>query len=264
MAAGPRLAAPAVRVLEALDGLNPRLALKNARFRHGAPDGLPIPPADLRFLVAGTKDVSWFLEGGRLAAQAISEAVGRAGSQVDDLDAILDFGCGCGRVLRHWNGLQHAAVFGCDYNPSLTAWCAQKLPFAQVGSNDLTPPLRYADGQFDLVYALSVFTHLTAGLQTPWFAELARVIKPRGLLIISTHGEAYAARLNSEERRRFAAGELVVKNNITAPGTNACAAYHPERYVRDRLASNLELLEFLPEGASGNPRQDLYVFRAHR
>lgn len=67
--------------------------------------------------------------------------------------------------------------------------------------------------------------------------------------------------MNAQELRQFSAGGLVVKNNVKSPGSNTCAAYHPPDYVREQLARGLELLEFVPEGARGNPRQDLYVLR---
>jgi SAM-dependent methyltransferase len=256
------LARPAARVLRALTSSDPRVALANARLRrNGAPDGLPIPPPDLLFLVAGTTSIPWFLEGGGLAAFTVREAMGRRGLAVDSLEAILDFGCGCGRVLRHWHGLRRARVFGTDYSPRLAEWCGQNLPFADVGVNRLAPPLAYPDGKFDLVYAFSVFTHLTEDLQASWMSELARVIKAGGHMLISTHGESYSGRLNSAERRRFARGGLVVKNDVNSPGSNMCAAYHPYAYVRDHLAAGLELVEFQPTGAKGNPHQDLYVLR---
>ena len=48
---------------------NPRSVVANARYRReGAPDGLPIPPSDLIFLVAGTADISWFLDAGAMGA----------------------------------------------------------------------------------------------------------------------------------------------------------------------------------------------------
>jgi SAM-dependent methyltransferase len=254
------LAGPAARVLRALSSSNPRVALANAGFRRmGAPDGLPLPPPDLLFRVAGTTNISWFLEGGARAAQTVRDAIELRGVAIDDLGAILDFGCGCGRVIRHWHDLHRARVFGTDYSPRLVEWCRQNLPFADVGVNQLTPPLSYKPAEFDLVYAFSVFTHLTEELQLPWMSELARVVKPGGHILLSTHGESYSGRLNGVERRRFYGGALVVKNDLNAPGSNTCSAYHPFAYVRDHLAIGLELVEFQPRGARGNPHQDLYV-----
>jgi len=45
-----------------------------------APDGLPLPPPDLRVRVAGTADIAWFLEGGRLGEETIRGALDRAGN----------------------------------------------------------------------------------------------------------------------------------------------------------------------------------------
>jgi len=112
-----------------------------------------------------------------------------------------------------------------------------------------------------LVYALSVFTHLTEDLQVQWIDELARVLKPKGHLVITTHGNAYTNRLSEDESRQFLDGHLVVKNNTKAPGSNTCAAYHPYSYVHDVLARELDIVTFMPKGAKGNPVQDLYVLK---
>ena len=40
-----------------------------------------------------------------------------------------------------------------------------------------------------------------------------------------------------------------------------CGAYHPEIYVRERLARGFQVVEFVPEGAAGNPYQDAYLLR---
>jgi SAM-dependent methyltransferase len=245
-----------------LGGALPTTLVANARHRsHGAGDGLPIPPADLIFLVAGSPDISWFLKAGSLAATSISDALQKRGKSMAELGAILDFGCGCGRVLRNWHSLERPRVCGADYNPKLIEWCRTNLPFGEFQVNQLSPPLPYRSGEFDLVYALSVFTHLTEDLQFLWMRELSRVVAPGGYLIVSTHGERYVHRLNRAERERFEAGHLVVKNNVSAPGSNTCSAYHPEAFVRDQLAGDLEVVDFIPEGARGNPKQDLYVLR---
>src|SRR4030081_44495 len=105
------LSEPATRVLRVVTSSNPRTALGNARYRRdGAPDGLPIPPSDLRFMVAGTTSISWFLEAGAMAFESIREALTRNGVAVEKLGAVLDFGCGCGRVLRRWNSVAGPVV----------------------------------------------------------------------------------------------------------------------------------------------------------
>lgn len=235
---------------------------RNARFmaKAGGLDGLPVPPAHLILLVTGTADLEWYVEGGRRAAVSLKSLLERSGVDLARLRAILDFGCGCGRVTRHWRGLP-AEVFGCDYNRHLVDWCRRNLAFARFAPNELRPPLPHPDGRFDFVYALSVFTHLPEALQRPWMEEMARVIQPGGHLAVSLHGRRYARELTDEERRAFDAAQLVVRQG-DSPGSNVCGAYHPEDYVRRTLAAGLfDVADFVPEGALGNPHQDLYLLR---
>ena len=252
------LLGPAMRVRERMWAL--RFRRVNATFlRRGAPDGLPIPPLTLRIAVAASPDIAWFLESGRRAADSIRAALTRAGMELARLQRLLDFGCGCGRVVRNWSGLP-TEIHGCDVDPRLVSWCREHLSFGHFAVNGVRPPLGYPDEMFDLVYALSVFTHLPAALQGTWIAELRRVLRPGGWLLITTHGTRYLNELTRSERLHFEAGDLVVRHEELA-GTNACGAYHPPAWVRSRLTKGLEIVEHVPEGAAGNPWQDLYLLR---
>ena len=217
-------------------------------------DGPPLPPRRLLVRVAGTADGEWFLRSGRAAYDAIAANV-----PLGEVESVLDFGCGCGRVLRYWSG-RGGTIAGSDRDAGAVDWCRAHLPFATVARNGLAPPLEYEDASFDLVYALSVFTHLTAELQIAWRDELHRVLRPGGRLLVTTHGRAYLPRLENDERARFERGELVVRWSDLA-GSNLCSAYHPERYIRDTLAQGFEVSTIAPEGARGNPTQDLSVLR---
>jgi 2-polyprenyl-3-methyl-5-hydroxy-6-metoxy-1,4-benzoquinol methylase len=223
------------------------------------PDGLPLPPPELMFRVAGNVGVGWFVESGRLAEEAIRAALGRAGAPLGSFEAILDFGCGCGRVLRRWRDLD-ARVCGSDLNNLAVNWCRTHLPFVEVTVNALVPPLTYGEASFDLVYALSVLTHLPVETQFAWRDELARVLRPGGYLLLTLCGDAYLERMSEEERRLYAHGECVVRWEKAA-GLNLCQAFHPPAFVRDRLADGWELVEHVPRGALGNPEQDLIVLR---
>jgi SAM-dependent methyltransferase len=225
----------------------------------GAPDGLPIPRASLRILVAATPDIAWFLDSGRRGAESIRGILERNGLPLENAAPVLDFGCGCGRVLRHFAALGDR-VHGTDFNPKLVEWCRGNLPFGHFDSNALAPPLPYEDGRFGLVYALSVFTHLPEALQSSWMDEIRRVLRASGHVIFTTHGSRYAAALTPADRERFASGQLVVRRD-DRPGSNVCGAYHPEIYVRERLARGFTVVDFVREGASGNPWQDLWLLR---
>lgn len=225
--------------------------------RHGRPaavDGVPLPPRRLMVRVAGTADADWFLRSGRAAYDAIAAHV-----PLDELSSVLDFGCGCARVTRYWTAFA-GSVSGSDVSRKAVEWCRTNLPFARFEANALAPPLVFDDASFDLVYALSVFTHLTDELQVGWRDELRRVLRPGGLLLVTTHGESYVPRLDTDERARFERGELVVRWS-DLPGTNLCSAYHPERYLRETFAEGFAFLELEPEGARGNPTQDLVLLR---
>jgi 2-polyprenyl-3-methyl-5-hydroxy-6-metoxy-1,4-benzoquinol methylase len=222
-------------------------------------DGLPLPPAYLRMLVAGTAETKWFLHGGQMAVQNIGDALARVGKTIEDFDAILDFGCGCGRVTRQWASVRRPKVYGTDYNPTLLNWCKHNLPFAQFALNASDPPLPFNPQQFDFVYALSVFTHLPEAAQFAWMDEMLRVIKPGGYLLFSTHGENYLKTLEPDEVTQFQAGKLVSRFT-QHKGTNLCSVFHPESYTRAALTRGFEMAAFVPRGAVSNGYQDLNLF----
>jgi len=206
--------------------------------------------------------MSAFFDVGRFCANSVASLLKKRGLDIDDLGAILDFGCGCGRVIRYFNSLKRARLYGTDYNPKMIDWCKKNLPFAEFEVNAPSPPLVYGDGSFGLVYAFSVFTHLPETLQVTWLAELSRVLKPGGYLLLTTHGAPYAdAFLPPPEREQFRSGQLVVLNEGSS-GTNYCSAFHPATYVKQSLVKGFETLEFVPgEGPGQTSNQDTYLLR---
>ncbi|HEY1186685.1 MAG TPA: class I SAM-dependent methyltransferase [Gemmata sp.] len=246
-----------------------RLANENHRLRtrtgeppanRSAPSAeLPLPPEVLRLMVAGTDDPEWFVTAGRRAAESLTTLLARNGIDIERCGSVLDFGCGCGRVIRHLLHLP-AALHGCDSNPIGVEWCAGHLPAGRFAVNALESPLPYDAGAFDLVYAFSVFTHLPLELQRHGMRELRRVLKPGGVLVLSLHGGALRGKLTRAERADYRAGRLVVRGADLA-GTNHCATFHPPEFVRTVLADGFEVLDHAREGAKGNPPQDAWVLR---
>ncbi len=107
---------------------------------------------------------------------------------------VLDFGCGAGRTLRHFlTEAESCELWGADIDAASVEWLQGALcPPLHALRCDPEPPLGLDPGSFDLIWALSVFTHLT-GNSIPWLLELHRLLKP-GALLIAT----YMGRWNSE------------------------------------------------------------------
>jgi SAM-dependent methyltransferase len=226
----------------------------------GAPDGFPIPSSKLLIYVNGTPDIRWFLQTGYLAAESMVRALKDSGINIKNCKSILDFGCGCGRVIRHLNFLKNSQLHGTDYNPTLVNWCQENLPLAKFQTNQLSPPLAYEDSKFDLIYAFSVFTHLPEELQYSWRDEILRMLKPGGTLVMSTNGEYYFNDLSPKEQDLFREGKIVIRGGKVA-GSNFCNTYYSTRYVRQTFGEGFSSLNFFPQGARGNPYQDLFVLK---
>ena len=91
--------------------------------------------------------------------------------------------------------------------------------------------------------------------------EMRRLLKPDGLLLITVHGDHYLNHLSETEKAAFYNGRLVIKGGESV-GSNHCAAFHPQKFVADYLApeTGFKVVDFIPEGALGNPKQDAYLF----
>jgi SAM-dependent methyltransferase len=112
---------------------------------------------------------------------------------------VLDFGCGAGRVLRHFTAEAEQAHFsGCDIDAPSIAWLNAHLspPFHGFVNGD-RPPLPQPDNSYDLVYALSVFTHLS-DTWSEWLLEMHRVLAPDGLLVATFLGEGMSEAIAGE------------------------------------------------------------------
>jgi SAM-dependent methyltransferase len=204
-------------------------------------------------------DLDVFLASGARHANLVRALLRDCGSDPTAAAPILDFGCGCGRVARHWHGLD-VDLHGCDVNRRMIEWCRQNLPFGRFDLNGMRPPLPYTDGSFGLAYAFSVFTHLPERLQREWLLEFQRVLRPGGYLFFSTLGEYYVGldRLNVHEQRQFDKGKLVVLFENHA-GENVCSAYHPRAYVEGAVAGEFDYLVY----RKGNEHEhhDMHLLR---
>jgi SAM-dependent methyltransferase len=237
-----------------------RLALTgsaNRAFREAHPD-FAVPPLPILWDAQATTDLIEYKRSGEEAAVLFWSLI-RPHLDPATPARVYEWGCGPGRIVRHLPALAsgfRVEFHASDYNRASIAWCRAHLPGITFFENGLAPPLAVADGAFDVAFCRSVFTHLSAEMQARWIAELRRVVRPGGVLILTTHGLAYRPRLTDQERVRYDAGELVVRT-LGAEGRKLFAAFHPPQFVRRELLRGLTILEHRP----GDRTQDIWVTR---
>ncbi|ACL57702.1 class I SAM-dependent methyltransferase [Methylobacterium nodulans] len=107
--------------------------------------------------------------------------------------SILDWGCGHGRVTRHFiQNWPEARISGADIDAENAGWCRRHLN-GSFSTVPLLPPTDLPGASFDGIFGVSVMTHLTAETQAVWLDEIARLLKPDGVPLITFAGPAAAA-----------------------------------------------------------------------
>jgi SAM-dependent methyltransferase len=259
-------------------GLTAGWLVRRARELLEPPRGAGVPPRRLR-VRTGAPGARQFALGGAQAAAELAACL--PDGAFARFASILDFGCGSARVLPHVAALAPAAACtGCDVDPAAIAWAAAHHPGCAFVVSGAEPPLPFAGGAFDLVYSISVFSHLDEGLGERWLAELSRVLRPGGVALLSVHGRhafdefrARRARTSWVPAAAFARGPLgpdefvhvpYVRtrwNRADLPGVDPGfgLAFHGERRLRERWSPWLEVERVVPRALTD--WQDLAVCR---
>lgn len=197
---------------------------------------------------------------GEDVARSITEALRAEGIALDRLRHIVDFGCGSGRVIRHMiSALPQASFVGIDIDRDAIDWCRSHIA-GSYSVGPLAPPSFLPSDKFDLVYAVSVFTHLDEELQDAWLAELKRVLRPSGTLVVSTHSPV----LTFERPDLSSDQHLLLQSRgfLFAGGGgrfNDESAFHSPLYLQTHWSKWFEPLKYTQHGMAGY--QDLSIFR---
>ncbi|MBP7586578.1 MAG: class I SAM-dependent methyltransferase [Thermoanaerobaculia bacterium] len=229
------------------------------RQRFTGASGLPLPPAALRHRVGPNSSRAEFLHVGALCAGDLLQVYRQlARPPASDL-RWLDFGCGCGRVARHLLGPEAEARFavrdlaytGVDVDRRQIAWAARHLPgtFAVI---PMSPPTALPGAAFDVIFTISVFTHLDEGPQEAWLGELARLLRPGGLLLATTHAPDIARSSPGVTPGELA--KLEARGFLFRPSVgpfNEQSTFHSEAYLRASWSRHLELRGFFPKALGG-------------
>jgi ubiquinone/menaquinone biosynthesis C-methylase UbiE len=161
---------------------------------------------------------------------------------------VLDFGCGAGRVLRQFKREARSGEFwGCDlYEPTIS-WLQENLtpPFRFYVSEGL--PLPHPDEYFDLVYAISVFTHITDDWAA-WMLELHRILKPGGFLLATFIGPRLWERSLGRQVDEDELGVAMLRLDQSYESTSGPLVLHSPWWVRAHWGRAFELVTLWPHG----------------
>jgi SAM-dependent methyltransferase len=218
------------------------------------------PPPALRHRVHGDSDLRSFLSVGHDAYLSIQEGLKTSHAILSADSNVLDFGCGSGRTLLWWaKSSPRPQLFGTDIDAEAVAWISAHLPIT-VNVNDFDPPLPYADGAMDVIYSISVLTHLPEEAQDRWLAELRRIVRPGGILLISVHSSEANELLSTADRTALQEqGILFTRGFNLAPkifGETYQNTYHSDNYIAKHWGAMFEIVNRIGMG-----RQDLLVMR---
>jgi len=212
------------------------------------------------------KKAEWYFGSGYREAWTVLTTVEQYGAPVEAMRSVLEFGCGSGRVIRHFRYIDGLRLAGTDANSKPVEWDRKNLPGIEFNHNALKPPLAYPDSSFDLIYALSVFTHIPLQWQRPWLDELRRVLRPGGYLLCTVHGDSV---INSQLDDQ---GRAALKRDgkLTLDAKNPQASYSSQvlgswdvfqtrDQVREVFGAGFELLCYTSHEAAAG--QDTLVLR---
>jgi SAM-dependent methyltransferase len=231
-------------------------------------DPIAIPAPEDRQGYSVDDDLAYWLSG--LGDSLFLEHVAvERGRPLEAGRRVLDVGCSSGRVLRHLHTSDpELELFGVDIARVHVEWARQHLPSAiTVAQTTVLPQLPFEDASVDVVYGLSLFTHV-ADFEEALLLEVRRILRPDGFALFTFHNERlwndlcldrdfWLRRTAVEIPHRaepmwiepiedsFFSGPMpaprVVLRNISASGLHHTNVIHSDTWLRERWGRMFKL-----------------------
>jgi hypothetical protein len=132
--------------------------------------------------------LEYYLSDGRRSAERLCKVLDDNSSFAESSFDLLEFASGYGCVSRHLpRVLPGANVVASDIHPQAIAFLRDELSLPVALSNS-DPERLELGAQFDVVFALSFFTHMPKHSWHAWLVNLFRHTRSGGLLVFTTHG----------------------------------------------------------------------------
>ena len=150
-----------------------------------------MPPDNVQLQFTGDCGDAVLLEGWE-AYRLFREFYERYVGPLDASCRVLDFGCGWGRIIRFFlKELAPESLVGIDPVSDVVELSRRGNRWCRFEVSPQEPPTRFDSGSFDFIYSFSVFSHLSEAMAKTLLGELARLLKPGGLMALTTRSRAF-------------------------------------------------------------------------
>lgn len=194
---------------------------------------------------------------------------------IKSTDSILDFGCSTGRVIRNLRAAYDFNAYGCD--PRAESIDFNKENFSNVNwfvSNEAPPLQAHANYTYDLIFAISVWSHFSPQMALAWFEEFHGQMNKGGKIIITTHGsrsvfhfhkklqkmDEIKAKERLEKLRENGFHYMPYPSGSDLDNSHWGMAFISRAWLTENLSDKWRIKDYLPGMAMEN--QDVYVIEA--
>lgn len=162
-------------------------------------------------------DGAHYFRVGLSAIHCIDEAIERAG--LKDVETILDFPCGSGRVMRFLRQrFPEARITACELETGPVQFCVRTFG-AEPAFSSLNLDEVSLGKHFDLIWCGSLVTHLNNEGIAALFRLFHRHLAPGGLMIFTAHGDFVASRMPTRDFDYGLSSEQIDRIGLNYPQT---------------------------------------------
>jgi SAM-dependent methyltransferase len=143
-----------------------------------------LPPEEFQRAWVGGAGLDTFREAVAFC-RLLKSTLTEAGYRITPNTRMLDVGVGWGRIYRVLLR-ETPHIVGIDVVPHCIELCRSALPDGEFEISPLEPPYRFSDGEFDIVYLYSVFSHFNEAAFLAMLCEAVRVVKEGNFVVFTT------------------------------------------------------------------------------
>lgn len=238
-------------------------------------DGIKLPgfpPDEIQVNTTGQSGIPTLKEAYIFYEDCINQ-FSEMGRPLKSDNLLLDFGVGWGRITRYFlRELPLNKIYGIDVMEDFINICKESFESDNFYLTSPFPPSQFSESMFDYIIGYSVFSHLSEEACMAWMKEFNRILKPNGVVALTTRGRTFFDFCESldkdtntgylkslamlfddfsDARKKYDSGQFVYSNREGVNGGGAMTAdfygetFIPEDYARKAYSDYFHLTEFI-------------------